>query len=176
MIRIQAERCSGCRQCEVVCAFTHSAGAVARQLARIQVVKEEAVGLDCPVVCQQCAERYCIDACPVDALSIGSLGAVVVNRETCIGCGQCENACPIGAVHLFEGAPMICDLCGGSPRCVETCTMDALVFEADQSEAVSFAGRRPGHGVDGAERRLRYARERAETQRAGMPRGEGEGA
>jgi len=145
-------------------------------MARIQVMKEEEIGLDCAVVCQQCVERYCIDACPVGALSIGQLGAVVVDPEICIGCGQCANACPIGAVHLFEGLPLICDLCGGSPRCVETCTMDALVFEADQSEVVSLAGRESGPGVDGEERRLRYARERTATQRAGMPRGEGEGA
>jgi len=173
MIRIQAELCSGCRQCETVCAFAHFSGAVARKMARIQVAKEEAIGLDCPVVCQQCVERYCIDACPVGALSVGSHGAVIVDQEKCVGCGQCENACPIGAVHLFEGLPLICDLCGGSPRCVETCTMDALVYEADVSDAVSLTAN-GDKSVDAEEKRLRYAIQQTEAQRVGMTEDEEE--
>jgi Fe-S-cluster-containing hydrogenase component 2 len=134
---------------------------VERELARVRVIKDEASGVDAPVMCQQCRERYCVEACPVNALAVGNRGEVVVDAETCIGCGQCEQACPIGAIHLVDRTPIVCDLCGGSPRCVETCTMHALSFEEDESGTVSLKDVKAG--LAGSETAGEKARRYVET-------------
>ena len=36
--------------------------------------------------------------CPVEAISEGS-DKYVVNPDTCIDCGACEDVCPTGAIH-----------------------------------------------------------------------------
>ncbi len=136
MIRVDPELCSGCRRCEVACSSGHFKGMIGRLFSRVQVVKVEEIGADVPVICQQCRERYCVDVCPVQALRIGDRGEVLVDMETCTGCGQCEKACPIGAIRLVDQHPLVCDLCGDSPRCVDACTMGALSFEPETSDVV----------------------------------------
>ncbi|UCF94486.1 MAG: 4Fe-4S dicluster domain-containing protein, partial [Desulfobacterales bacterium] len=68
MITLELAKCSGCRRCEVHCSFFHS-GKVGRSGARIKVVKIEAQGIDFPVVCQHCRERFCTQ-CPQNAIQV----------------------------------------------------------------------------------------------------------
>jgi Fe-S-cluster-containing hydrogenase component 2 len=45
-------------------------------------------------VCLQCPDAPCVPVCPVDALQVEETsGARVINRDTCIACGKCEQAC-----------------------------------------------------------------------------------
>ena len=45
--------------------------------------------------------------CPQDALQVrASDGKVVVNQETCFGCGYCKQACPTGAIKVRQTMPM----------------------------------------------------------------------
>ncbi len=136
MITLELARCSGCSRCEVHCSFFHS-GKIGRSGARIKVVKIENIGIDFPVVCQQCQERYCTK-CPEKAIEIGSLGQVIVSPTLCTACGTCEIMCPIGAIELYEEIPHVCDLCGGDPRCVKACTLNAIHYEPDLTERVSL--------------------------------------
>ena len=156
MITLELARCSGCSRCEVHCSFFHS-GKIGRSGARIKVVKIENIGIDFPVVCQQCQERYCTK-CPEKAIEIGSLGQVIVSPTLCTACGTCEIMCPIGAIELYEEIPHVCDLCGGDPRCVKACTLDAIHYEPDVIERVSLKEYKKGsRNLNPEEKRLRYA-------------------
>lgn len=49
--------------------------------------------------------------------------AVKVDREKCISCGKCIDACPgnIPFLHPGDNKATICDLCDGDPECVKVC-------------------------------------------------------
>jgi len=155
MITLDLARCSGCSRCEVNCSFFHS-GKIGRSGARIKVVKIEEMGIDYPVVCQQCRERYCTK-CPEKAIRVDSLGQVIVSPTLCTACGTCEILCPIGALELFEEIPLVCDLCGGDPRCVKACTLDAIHYAPEVSDAISLKDfKKSSRGLQPEEKRLRY--------------------
>jgi len=164
MITLDLSKCSGCSRCEVNCSFFHS-GKIGRSGARIKLVKIEDIGIDYPVVCQQCRERYCTK-CPEKAIDIGSLGQVIVSPTLCTACGTCEVMCPIGAIELYEEIPHVCDLCGGDPRCVKACTLDALHYEPNVSGVVGLKEfKKASPGLTPEEKRLRYVMKSAEQLR-----------
>ena len=164
MLNIDISRCSGCSRCEVNCSFYHT-GSVGRSLSRIRVVKTEGTGIDFPVVCRQCAERYCT-RCPQKAIEIGKLGQIIVSPTLCTSCGVCEKLCPIGAIQLSRGIPFVCDLCGGNPRCVQECTMGAITFDADVSGQVSLKEfQKEAKKLDPEAKRVRFAGERSRALR-----------
>ena len=156
MIVVDAAVCSGCSRCEVACSFFHS-GKVGRSGARIKVVKMEGIGIDYPVVCQQCIERYCLK-CPENAIEIGPLGQVIISPTLCTACSLCETLCPIGALELFEDIPYVCDLCGGDPRCVKACTLNAIRYEPDATQTVSLKSfKRKSRNRSPEEKRVQFA-------------------
>ncbi|GAG20708.1 unnamed protein product [marine sediment metagenome] len=136
MIKVDISKCTGCQMCETACSFYHS-GKISRHISRINVVNLYESGIDGPVVCIQCKERYCMD-CPENAITIGTLGQVIVSPTLCSLCDKCLKNCPIGAIKSFNDIIYVCDLCGGAPKCVEVCTEGALVFEPGQSEVISL--------------------------------------
>ncbi len=136
MIRVDINKCTGCKKCESVCAFFHT-GRINNRLSRVKVTNLYEIGIDGPVTCIQCEERYCL-CCPVDALSLGPLGQVIVSPTLCTLCDACEKACPIGAIEKFKDFVYVCDLCGGNPRCMEACTEGAITYEAGNKKFPSL--------------------------------------
>ncbi|MCL5957784.1 MAG: 4Fe-4S dicluster domain-containing protein [Chloroflexi bacterium] len=144
---VNSSVCSGCRACEVICSFAHE-GVFNPALSRVQISKDEPAGKDEPLVCRQCGNARCVQICPKKALSRHPINkAVVVDVSSCDGCGLCAEACPFGVVrmHSETRVPLLCDLCGGEPRCVPRCVTGALWY----GEA---RGRPPRKGI-GPQRR-----------------------
>jgi carbon-monoxide dehydrogenase iron sulfur subunit len=114
----------------MACSLYHE-GSCSPALSRIRIVRREELGLALPIVCMQCADAPCATVCPVQAIGRdSSSGALLVNADLCIGCWLCLEACPFAAISISPagaaGRALICDLCGGDPRCVPFCGTGAI--------------------------------------------------
>jgi len=130
VLRIEHEKCTGCRLCELVCAVRHD-GSSNPTRARIRVLKWEADGIYVPVACQQCEDAPCKSACPVGAIVRDEEPArVAIDHDKCIGCRTCVSVCPFGGVHFVPADRKVvkCDLCDGDPQCVRFCEVRAVRF------------------------------------------------
>jgi Fe-S-cluster-containing hydrogenase component 2 len=165
MLVIDPNKCSGCRRCETHCSFYHS-GKTGHLGARIKVEKIEISGIDFPVVCHQCKEHYCTK-CPQKAISITERGSIEVSPTLCDLCGACETLCPIGAIEIYNDIPYVCDLCGGDPRCIEACEMDAIFFDPEIKQSISLAFfKKKTRKITPAMKRYEYAKHGSEIIRA----------
>jgi carbon-monoxide dehydrogenase iron sulfur subunit len=170
MIRVDIAKCTGCRSCETACAFYHS-GKVGGSISRIKVINIFERGIDGPVVCQACKERYCL-SCPDKALKKGKMGQIIFSPSLCSQCKKCETKCPIGAIEVFNDVVYVCDLCGGRPKCVDACTEGAISFVSDTAQVVSLkALRKETSRMNPSERRYHYVLKKGRGQRA-EPAGE----
>jgi carbon-monoxide dehydrogenase iron sulfur subunit len=136
VIAVDHEKCTGCRQCEMVCSVFHT-GASNPARSRIKVVKWEDVGLYLPTTCMNCEKPFCVEVCPTKACHKDSEHQrVLIDKDKCIGCKTCIIACPFGA-PLFDSVERVsikCDYCDGDPKCVAFCEAKAVYYvEADRT-------------------------------------------
>lgn len=141
-------RCSGCGRCETNCTMAND-GKAHPYIARVKISRNLNFGQKGPMAaywtqdgalgnlkvdgetCRQCADPYCGNACPVQAISVDEhTGARVVDEAKCIGCGTCEKACPWGMATLDpeEKKSKKCVLCYGDPQCARYCPNGAIKF------------------------------------------------
>lgn len=122
-------KCIACGKCELACAFAHGKDGQAGE-SRIKIYRK-GVESGTPIVCFQCAEAACVQACPVQALVRNpDTGAVEVLSAKCIRCKMCVAACPFGNMRWAEQEENVhkCDLCHGKPQCVAFCPTKALNY------------------------------------------------
>jgi Fe-S-cluster-containing hydrogenase component 2 len=134
-LSIDAEKCTACRACELVCSYHHE-GIFSPSLSRIRVVRLHSSNV--PMACVNCARPACVEVCPTGAARIDrDLPGVRIVEEECIGCRECITACPFGAADFDEEkrVAFICDLCDGEPVCVSNCIYGALSFQPVRSVA-----------------------------------------
>ena len=152
---VDIKKCQGCASCMLACSLVHE-GVESQSLSRIQIIQNsfESFPDDLTIEqCRQCTDPACVKECPVDALKANpKYGNVrMVDKERCIGCGACYDACPytpsrlvLAADKNYEGQTKSrkCDLCanapyhwdkaGGGPEgkqaCVEVCPIGAIKF------------------------------------------------
>ncbi|MBQ8418581.1 MAG: electron transfer flavoprotein subunit alpha [Phascolarctobacterium sp.] len=56
--------------------------------------------------------------------------AMIVDKETCVGCGACVAICPVGAISLEDKAHIDADCCIGCGACVNECPVGAISPES----------------------------------------------
>lgn len=129
-LHIDAGKCTACMQCEMACSFDNE-GLFNPAKSWIKVFQFHSEGRFVPYTCTQCADAWCMAACPVDAISVDSAtGAKVISDTLCVGCKVCTIACPFGTVNYNQatGKVVKCDLCEGDPACVKACPTDAITY------------------------------------------------
>ncbi len=143
---IATQSCMGCRLCQTACSQIKEQK-IQPAIARVQV-PQYYPGVEFPVLCYQCGdEAKCIEACPVQALSLDTskkLNTIKIDTTKCLrttknaDCTLCQDKCPGTAVtfHPTTRAPLICDLCGGDPACVKACYSNTLTLKGIKMAAV----------------------------------------
>ncbi len=53
----------------------------------------------------------------------------VVDPESCVGCGACEEVCPAGAIAVHEIARIDRAKCTGCARCIAACPHRAIALK-----------------------------------------------
>ena len=127
-------KCVGCRVCEVACAWKNH-GEVNPFKSRIKIYTYQPT-VFVGIVCQQCGDRPCINACPDETAKDGRKAlyedpetkALTVDVDRCINCGQCAEACETERngnlrMNQDEIPDGHCVMCG---ECVKQCPQNAL--------------------------------------------------
>ena len=132
---IDVDRCVGCQACMFACVRRLGQGGLDGTCIHIQSAGGIRKGF-VVIVCRACHQAPCARVCPTDALTLREGGGVKLKPELCIGCENCVEACPFGAVFWDQGTnkPQICIYCG---YCAQYCPYDVLALE--EVEAVAYA-------------------------------------
>lgn len=134
---IRAELCSGCGLCQLACSLVKEKEANPSK-SRIFIKRMVMDGLMLPHICFNCKKPPCLEACKRKAITKdAATGWVTIDREKCNNCTLCVPACPFSAIIVTpEREVLLCDVCGGNPKCVEMCPTGAIQF-ADRSQGIA---------------------------------------
>jgi tetrathionate reductase subunit B len=158
---VDTTKCIGCGACVRACSVENSVPDTFFRtwVERYEINKEEIVRVDSPngamegfkednfkadivkaffvpKICNHCRNSACTQVCPVGASYHTPDGVVLVDKEHCIGCGYCVQACPYGCRYIdhAKGTADKCTLCyhrihkGEEPACVNACPREARIF------------------------------------------------
>jgi benzoyl-CoA reductase subunit BamC len=132
-IKIDADKCNGCRACEIVCSAFHATpqySTVNPARARIQVISHRLKNIWLPVFAGEYAPAECMGR-----------DQYVIDGKEYDECGFCRASCP--SRDLFKepdsGLPLKCDMCESDPplskpMCVQKCLNDVLIYEEREEE------------------------------------------
>lgn len=122
-MRIDREKCVGCRACEIACSAGHT-GEFNTNRARIKVAFSHPLPA-VPNFCRQCKKAACVKACPTGALKAGN--PVALDQQLCTGCGECVAVCPFKAIFIdpVDKVAIKCEACE-ERWCIRFCPPQAL--------------------------------------------------
>ena len=155
-ILFDAAVCIGCRQCVQACKDWNDH----ERESMFDIAPDNWITMQPPVLegmspiwarnsCMHCDYPICAAVCPVEAIIKYDEGPVVIDRNRCIGCEYCVNACPWGVIafdaiaHKASKCTMCADRVAAdeSPFCVQACPVGALDFGAAEAMAEKASAR-----------------------------------
>ena len=132
-IKVDVDKCNGCRACEVICSAFHSVppySSANPARARIHVIREPLSDIYVPVFAGEYTPAEC-----------AARNKYTINGKEYEECAFCRASCP--SRDLFKepdsGLPLKCDTCESDPSievplCVQWCLADALTYEEREVE------------------------------------------
>lgn len=132
-IKIDADKCNGCRACEIICSTFHAEprySSVNPARSRIQVMTHRLKNIWLPVFAGEYAAGECMGR-----------DKYIVDGKEYDECAFCRAACP--SRSLFKepdsGLPLRCDMCESDPTltepmCVQACLNNVLIYEEREEE------------------------------------------
>lgn len=129
---LETEKCIGCQSCMFACSRIHREAGLAASCIGVRSIGGMERGFTV-IVCKACEDPPCAKVCPTLALTPRKGGGVHIDPEACIGCGNCRDACIIGAVFWDNetNKPMICIHCG---YCAQFCPHGVLGLQKREVE------------------------------------------
>jgi Fe-S-cluster-containing dehydrogenase component len=135
---LDQRRCIGCHACTVACKSENEVplGDFRTWVKYTEVGSFPQVRRHFAVLrCNQCTAAPCVTICPVTALHKRPDGIVDLDKDVCIGCKACMQACPYDALYLNEdsGGAEKCHFCahrveqGLKPACEVVCPETAII-------------------------------------------------
>ncbi len=132
-IKIDVDKCNGCRACEVICSALHAAPQYSSHnpaRARIRVIRDPLADIYLPVYAGEYTAAECAGR---DKYTIGG--------TEYDECAFCRASCPSRDVFKEPDSdlPLKCDMCESDPSikeplCVQWCLADALIYEEREEE------------------------------------------
>lgn len=130
-IKVDADKCNGCRGCEIICSAYHSEpkySSINPAKSRIQVITHRLKNIWLPVFAGEYTPAECMGR-----------DKYIIDGKEYDECGFCRAVCP--SRDMFKdpdtGLPLKCDMCEGNesgPLCVEWCLNDVLTYEEREEE------------------------------------------
>ena len=71
---------------------------------------------------------------------------ITIDKEKCVGCGQCVSACQEGAIGMVDGKAALLreDYCDGLGNCLPVCPANAISFQAREAVPKNMEERHDG--------------------------------
>lgn len=121
-IKINHNKCTGCRHCETACSLEHYENEVNPKKSRIRVFLDEETNRYFPVISGPFTEAECTSKYDVS-----------IDGNEFDDCSICRASCPSRPWFREPdtGVALKCDFCGDppNPQCVEVCASYALILE-----------------------------------------------
>lgn len=152
---IDNRKCIGCHACTTACKQEHEVPVGVFRTWVKQVEKglfPHTRRVFSVMRCNHCTDAPCVEICPVEALHFRSDGIVDFDKNRCIGCKSCMQACPYDALYIDPESRTAakCNYCahrvdvGLEPACVNVCPEHAIIsgdMENPHSEIAQLLAR-----------------------------------
>lgn len=135
---IDNRKCIGCHACTTACKAEHEVPVGVNRTWVKQVEKGQFPNtrrLFSVMRCNHCEDAPCVTICPTEALYTREDGIVDFDKDRCIGCKSCMQACPYDALYIDPETHTAakCNYCahridvGLEPACVNVCPEHAII-------------------------------------------------
>jgi len=135
-IRVDVDKCTGCRSCEMACSAFHATpkySSLNPARARIRVIMDETKDIYVPIRAGEYTQAEC-----------SGRNLYTINGKEYTECSFCPSSCT-SSDYFKEpdtGLPLKCDMCEDEPplalpMCVQACQQEALIYIEREEEVTS---------------------------------------